>query len=72
MVYLGRARYSVKNGVYIPLVVAENMELRDGDLLEFNMGTELLQLSPRDLIARKANLDPLNLKPLEERRIPGR
>ena len=73
MVYLGRAKYSRAYGVYIPLIVAENMELKDGEIVEFNMGTDVLQLSPRDLVARRSlNQDPISPRSLEERRIPGR
>jgi hypothetical protein len=73
MVYLGRAKYSRNYGFYIPLIVAENMELKDGDIVEFNMGTDVLQLSSRDLVARRSvNQDPISPRSLEERRIPGR
>jgi antitoxin component of MazEF toxin-antitoxin module len=47
MVYLGRAKYSIKTGVYIPLIVAENMELKDGDKVEFHIENQ-------ELIIRKS------------------
>ena len=59
MVYLGRARYSVKTGVYVPLIVAENMNLEDGDLVEFHIENQELiirkTLKSRARIERTVN-----------------
>ena len=39
-VYLGRTRFNTKTGVYLPIIVAENMNLQDGDLVEFYSESE--------------------------------
>jgi len=44
MVYLGKAKFSPKTGVYIPIIVAQNMSLEDGDLLEFHIEDSELKI----------------------------
>jgi len=55
MVKMGKAKFNPKTGIYIPIIVAENLGLVDGDLIEFFIEKE-------ELILRKAIQERISLR----------